>query len=165
MMNQTKLRLLAAGATLITTIVAVAQEHDPAMHSHHAAGGAPAEDTRVLVQFPDALRQHTLANMRGHLQTGSRIQAALAAGHYDQAGEIAEQNLGMSSLKLHGASEVAPHMPPAMREAGTAMHRAASRFAVAVNDTAVSGDIQPALAALSEVTEACVACHSGFRLQ
>jgi cytochrome c556 len=48
---------------------------------------------------------------------------------------------------------------------GTAMHRAASRFAVAASDAAVSGDVKPALAALSRVTQSCVACHSSFRLQ
>ena len=47
----------------------------------------------------------------------------------------------------------------------TEMHRAASRFAVATIDAAVAGDVKPALAALSDVTRQCLACHSGFRVQ
>jgi len=107
----------------------------------------------------------TLANMRDHLLSLQEIQAALADGRSDQAGEIAEQRLGMTSLKLHGAHEVAQSMPKAMRDMGTEMHRAASRFAVVANDAAVSGDVKPALAALSKVTQSCVARHASFRLQ
>ena len=40
-----------------------------------------------------------------------------------------------------------------------------SRFAVATIDAAVAGDVKPALAALSDVTRQCLACHSGFRVQ
>ena len=50
-----------------------------------------------------------------------------------------------------------------MREAGSNMHRAASRFATASQDAAVSDKIEPALAALSEVTKLCVACHTTYR--
>jgi len=47
-----------------------------------------------------------------------------------------------------------------MRQAGTSMHRAASRFALKVQE----GDILPAYNALSEVTSACVACLRVFEL-
>ena len=122
-------------------------------------------DNRTLVQYPEMLRVHTLTNMRDHLLALGEIQEALAAGAFDRAGEIAEQRLGMTSLERHGAHEVAGHMPAEMRDMGTAMHRAASRFAVAANDAAVSGDVRPALAALARVTQSCVACHDNFRLQ
>lgn len=160
--------LLTAGAALAVTLAARAEQeehhHDPHMHNagHEAAAVA---DTRTLVQYPETLRTHTLANMRDHLLSLQEIQTALASEQFDKAGEIAEQRLGMTSLKLHGAHEVAQYMPEAMQDMGTEMHRSASRFAVVASDAAVSGDVKPALAALSKVTQSCVACHASFRLQ
>jgi hypothetical protein len=39
-----------------------------------------------------------------------------------------------------------------MRDAGTAMHHAASRFAVTAQDANVTGDLKPVLAGLAEMT-------------
>jgi cytochrome c556 len=33
------------------------------------------------------------------------------------------------------------------------------------NDASATGDVKPALPALSRVTAQCVACHEGFRVQ
>ncbi len=157
---------LGAMATVAVAVaVQAGQKHDPGMHMQHMNADAAVIDTRTIVHFPEELRIHTLANMRDHLLALSEIQQALALEQFDQAGEIAEQRLGMSSLGLHGAHEVGQYMPTAMAAIGTRMHQAASRFAVAANDAAVAGDVKPALAALSDVTRQCVACHSGFRVQ
>lgn len=150
-----------------------AQPHDPAMHMQHH-GQPPAQkkpaqampkDTRQAVYFPKTLREHTLANMRDHLLALQEIQAALAQQEYDKAADIAEHRLGMSSLSLHGAHDVAKYMPKGMLEAGTAMHRNASRFAVAAKDVGATGDVRPALAALASTTAQCVACHAGYRVK
>ena len=50
----------------------------------------------------------------------------MAQDQLQNAAEVAESRLGMSSLQLHGASHMAPLMPEEMRHAGTNMHRAAS---------------------------------------
>jgi cytochrome c556 len=71
----------------------------------------------------------------------------------------------MSSLQTHGAHEVARFMPKAMQDAGTAMHRSASRFALVAKDASVSGDLKAAVGALAQVNQTCVACHAGFRLK
>lgn len=124
-----------------------------------------AEDTRIFVKYPDALRIHTLANMRDHLLTLTKIQESLAKGAFDEASDLAEQRLGMSSLGLHQAHEVATFMPKGMQDAGTAMHRAASRFAIVAKDASVTGDVKAPLSALAVVSQACVACHAAYRLQ
>jgi hypothetical protein len=49
---------------------------------------------------------------------------------------LAEQRVGMNSLGLHGAAHMAPFMPLPMQEIGTSMHRAASRLAIVLQDTA-----------------------------
>lgn len=72
-------------------------------------------DSRILVKFPEPLLTHTLANMRDHLAALGEMQNALANGEYDRAAEVAEQRLGMSSLKTHGAHEVAEFMPKGMQ--------------------------------------------------
>lgn len=154
-----------AGAMLAAIALAHAQHtHDQVMHQH-APGSTTTTDDRLVVHFPEELRIHTLANMRDHLLALQEIQDALAGQQFDQAAKIAEQRLGMSSLRLHGAHEVARYMPEGMQNVGTEMHRAASRFAVAALDAGATGDIKPSLAALARVTQQCVACHSAYRVR
>ena len=59
---------------------------------------------------------------------------------------------------------MAQMMPEGMRTIGTAMHKAASQFAIAVVDAGTDDDLKPALAALSKITQQCVACHSAYRM-
>ena len=160
-----RLTLLAAavsGAIVLMAGIASAQHHGHLPRKGHD----PATiDTRVLVHFPPALAAHTLANMRDHLLSLQEINEALAAGQYDKAAKISEERLGMTSLRLHGAHEVAKYMPQGMQDAGSAMHRAASRFAITAQDAGVTGHLKPVLGALSEVMSACVGCHAGYRLK
>ena len=157
-----------AAATLIAGALALAAGAalPPAAAQHH---GIPqhtaAPDAREPVGFPAALKAHTLANMRDHLLALAQIQQALADGMYERAGQLAEQRLGMSSLTAHGAHEASKFMPQGMQDTGTSMHRSASRFAVEVQNSSASGDLGPALSALARTTQACVACHAGYRLE
>lgn len=143
--------------------MALAQQHDHA--AHQAPDAVSAGDTREVVEFPPDLKQHMLANMRGHLQTLQEIQEALSAKNEDKAARMAEQMLGLSSLQLHGAHVIGKFMPQGMRDAGSEMHRSASRFAIEAQNASVTGDVRPALQALSRVTAGCVACHAGYRLK
>jgi hypothetical protein len=137
-----------------------------AQHQHSHDMSAPSvPDARQFVEFPPVLVEQTLANMRDHLQTLQEIQLHLGMGHTDIAAKIAEERLGMSSLGLHGAAEVSKYMPQGMQDAGTAMHRAASRFAVTAQDTGVTGDLKPAFTGLAEITAECAGCHAGYRLK
>ncbi len=107
------------------------------------------------------MQQHMMTNMRDHLVAINEILINMANGKLDAAADVAETRLGMSSLELHGASHMARFMPEGMRQVGTSMHRAASRFALKLQE----GDALPAYSALSEVTSACVACHSAYRIR
>ena len=158
-----KLLLAAAfaGLGLLFVGVGAAQQHT----HHHDHGITPIGDTRQFVQFPDELREQTLANMRDHLLALQEIQEALSQKQEDKAARIAEERLGLSSLTLHGAHEVAKYMPQGMQDAGSEMHRAASRFAIEAQNAGVTGDLRPALDGLSKVTAQCVGCHAGYRLK
>jgi hypothetical protein len=176
-MNRKKSGLSRPIKSLAATTMAIlagcaAPSGDHAAHMHppspaavdHAAH-VPAADPRTMVQFPEMLRTHTLANMRDHLLALAEIQDQLARGAYDKASDIAEQRLGMSSLGLHGAHDVAKFMPQGMQAAGTAMHRSASQFAIVAKDASVTGDLKGSLAALAKVSQTCVACHAAYRIQ
>ena len=137
-----------------------------AQHKHGHDMSAPgAPDVREFVKFPPMLIEETLANMRDHLQTLQEIQLHLGMGHTDVAAKLAEARLGMSSLGLHGAAEVSKYMPQGMQDAGTAMHHAASRFAVTAQEAGATGDLKPVFAGLGEITAQCVGCHAGYRLK
>ena len=119
------------------------------------------DEERRLVQLPEMMQQHMMSNMRDHLVAINEILIKMANGDFEKAAEVAEYRLGMSSLESHGASHMAKFMPEGMRQAGTAMHKAASRFALKAQEE----EVLPAYNALSEVTSACVACHSGYRIR
>jgi hypothetical protein len=144
---ETMKKMLSAGVVAATLLLA-----------HPLA--AVADDGRELVRLPDMMKEHMLANMRDHLAALHEIQAALATGHLDQAGDIAEHRIGMSSLEAHNAAHMAPFMPKGMREIGNEMHHAASRFAI----TTQEGDLPKALGALAKITQQCILCHAGYRV-
>lgn len=114
-----------------------------------------------MVDLPAMMQQHMMSNMRDHLAAINEILIHLANDQLDQAADIAEYRLGMSSLKSHGASHMAKFMPEGMQQTGTSMHRAASRFALKAQE----GEALSAYNALSEVTTSCVACHSSYRIR
>ena len=154
-------------AIVLATTTLAACSHAPGagdqgLHNH---GSTSDIDARTEVVFPEPLRAHTLSNMRDHLKALAEIQIALAEGKFDTASAVAEQRLGMSSLKSHGAHDVARYMPAGMQAAGEAMHRSASRFAIEAQNSGATGDLKPAVQALAQVTATCVACHAGYRLR
>lgn len=120
-----------------------------------------ADDSREMVELPEMMQRHMMANMRDHLAAIDEILAFLGEGETDKAADVAENRLGMSSLQSHGAGHMAKFMPAGMRQLGTSMHRAASRFALVAQE----GDAAPAYRALTEVTSACVACHAAYRIR
>ncbi|MCB1733611.1 MAG: hypothetical protein H6981_01685 [Gammaproteobacteria bacterium] len=119
------------------------------------------DDARAWVPMPTAMQEHMLSNMRDHLAALHDILRNMAAGNLDEAAEIAESRLGVSSLERHGASHMANLMPEGMQSVGTGMHKAASHFALKAQE----GEVLPAYRALSEVTAACVACHAAYRIR
>ena len=123
-----------------------------------------ADDSRQLVEFPDMMKNHMLANMRDHLVSLTEIQQFIAAAEYEKASEVAEKRLGLSSLDDHGAAHRAQMMPKEMQEIGTGMHKAASKFALSIEEAGASGDIKPALADLATLMQQCVSCHSAYRV-
>jgi hypothetical protein len=133
-----------------------------------ATGAGQAQDSRELVRLPEPMQEHMLGNMRDHLATLSDIIGDMAEGKFDEAAKLSEQQLGMSSLGLHGAAHMAPFMPQPMQDIGTSMHRAASRLAIVLQDASVSptfDGMRDVSRALHEVTTTCTACHASYRIR
>ena len=127
-----------------------------------------AEDERELVPFPEKMQDHMMSNMRDHLRSLEDILSALANGDVDKAGEIAESRIGMSSLGIHGAAQIAKFMPEPMQAMGTELHHAASKFVIAVQnaDMEPNEQFQKAIfGALSDISATCNACHSAYRIR
>jgi len=120
-----------------------------------------AEETRQLVQIPEKMQQHMMSNMRDHLRAINEILGYMGDAELDKAADVAEYRLGMSSLNSHGAERMAEFMPEGMRQAGTSMHRSASRFALKAQE----GDLLAPYQMLADITAACVACHAGYRIR
>lgn len=128
---------------------------------------AKAEDERIKVDMPAMMRDHMLGNMRDHLKALDEIFLALSQGQTSVAAKIAENRLGMSSTKAHGAAHMAPFMPENMRTLGTNMHRAASQFAQAIE----LSDLEPITEnqlkiyqSFQNITANCTACHETYRV-
>lgn len=126
-----------------------------------SVGVVAMEDNRTYVELPEMMQQHMMSNMRDHLAALNEILIFLGNRDLEKAADTAEYRLGMSSLESHGASHMAKFMPEGMREAGTKMHKAASRFALKAQE----GELLPAYNALSDITSACVACHTGYKIR
>lgn len=165
------------------TAYAQAPMHQMDHMQHMQQMATDSNDTRQQVNFPPEMRQHTLANMRDHLEALSEILSNMSAGQYAKAARVANARLGMDSPSAEGCKgedtsgklqmskpanmdhQMAQFMPEGMRNIGLAMHQAASDFAVEANKAGKAGNPKQALAALSKVTQQCAACHASYKVQ
>ena len=129
------------------------------------AGPALAEDTRQLAMLPLPAQETLRQEMLNNLVALNDILTLVATGKLREAGEIAEQQLGLSAQGRHRdkpfEARPGPHMPPAMHALAMEGHRAASEFAKA----AQAGERDRALALLPNLTSACVTCHASWRIR
>ena len=93
-------------------------------------GASWTEDARELVHLPRPMLEHMLGNMRDHLAALNEIIGDIANSKFDEATKIAEQRLGMSSLSLHRAAHLSPHLPKPMQNIESSMHQAESRLVI-----------------------------------
>jgi len=118
------------------------------------------QDTRRKVDMPPPMQSHMLTNMRDHLAALAEMHRLISQDRWDDAADAVESRLGMSSMGRHGAGHMGRFMPPAMREYGAGMHRAASRLARALQ----AEDFDQMQTSLADTLEACDGCHSTFRI-
>ena len=151
---------LAALLLVIPPICVVAQ---PAGDDESTAIGQTSEDHRVLVDIPESVQARIRSEMREHLVSLHSIVAALADQRLDDVAEIASEQLGSGRMRNHRNRGGGPgrHLPPAMRSIGRSMHSAAD----AVAEAAKEGNQAEAMRRLGQITAACSACHSSYRIR
>ena len=122
-----------------------------------------AEDVRQLVEMPPEAQQLIRQEMRDNVFALNAIIGLLAEGKLEEAGQLAEREMGTSAMGRFRGNPAAPgrHMVPEMRNLGRGMHFAATEFA----DAAAVGELPDALAALKKLTEKCAACHAAYRIR
>jgi hypothetical protein len=170
-----RMKLLAAAIGGLSLAAAAAIAEDD--HHEHMQMSQMMKDTRIEVDVPDPMKTRMLANMRAHQEAVAEILAALAKGEGEGAAKIADSRLGMNSPGAAACKPaaksgalgdmpmmMAKHMPDEMRALGMTMHAQASKFAEEAGKIKQGGDMRPALAELSQVVQACNACHAAYRL-
>lgn len=120
-------------------------------------------DPRTAVPLPPASFLHEREVMRDHLEAMARIEADLARQDWNDAAHVAQQHLGLDVMGPTQMQLMHRYMPPPMQAMGMHFHQAAANLVVQIQDAGASGDPGPALGALAEVTQACVACHAAYR--
>lgn len=124
-----------------------------------------AEDGRQLVQMPPAAEANLRTEMLANLRAVNEILSLVAEGKFKEAGDVAENVLGQSTMGKYRTqpfeARPGPHMPPAMHGIAINGHRTASEF----SRIAATGDRDKTLAALPSITAACVACHHAYRIR
>ena len=127
------------------------------------AGVACAEDSRQLAPLPPAAQESLRQEMLDNLLAVNEVLSLIAVGKVEEAGAVAESQLGVSAMGKHRSKPLdarpGAHMPPAMHGIGMEGHQAVSEFAA----VAKTGDRDKALALLPNITTACVGCHFSYR--
>ncbi len=152
------LLVLLATATIITapSIHAEVPAPSPEKTSPPSTG-----DSRQFVSMPEQARALMRQDMLNHLITLSTLTGLLATRNLATAAEVAENEMGKSSMGKHRASGMGPgrFMPLEMRQLGWGMHESASEFA----EIARRGDLSAAYVAFQNITSSCIACHHSYR--
>lgn len=129
------------------------------------AGTVHADDRRQFATLPAPAQETLRREMLDNLTALNEILALVGTGKFKEAGDVAEQKLGLSAQGKHRSlpfeARPGPQMPPAMHALGMDGHRAASEFASAAR----AEERERALALLPNLTAACVACHFSWRIR
>ena len=183
-----KILFAAACGLSLFAAAAIAEEDDDDAGGHmtrqqtpmtmdHMKMSPKTGDARQEVDVPSPMRTQMLSHMRGHAEAIADILTALSKGDGAAAAKIADAHLSLASpgaaaCKPNAKSGelgempamMASHMPDDMRALGLTMHEQASKFAQEAAKIGPGGDMRPALAELSQVVQACNACHAAYRL-
>lgn len=122
-----------------------------------------ANADRQSAELPGFVSKQLMSTMRNHLETLEKITFLLSENKYVEAADMAEKNIGMSSVEIHFQRHSGKYMPKGMRAISKRLHQAASDFALSAREAEKNGDLNRAFADLSQVMKQCVACHDAYR--
>jgi hypothetical protein len=127
------------------------------------SGASLAADQRQLVKLTPLAQETLQQEMLDNLLALNEILTLVADNKMEEAGAVAEQQLGKSAMgknaRLPFDARPGPQMPSAMHDIGRTGHFAASEFAA----VASKGNRDAALGKLPALVGSCVACHAAYR--
>ena len=155
-----KKTMLTAGTMLLISfsVYAYAEDHNQAghdmmMHQNHMSA---AQDERISLNLPPAMKQHQLSNMRSHLEAVQSIIGLLAEEKYGEASGIAHSKLGATPEMLKMCNMFANED---FKKLGLAFHQSGDDL----GDTLKTGNLKNSLRALHTTMNYCVSCHANYR--
>lgn len=145
----------ATAALSILATLSMAQAAEPMMHhgNHHQTSMA---DTRISLQLSPEMKQHQLANMRGHVEAVKSIVGLMAEKKFAEASGVAHTQLGLtpemqSMCDMFGNEN--------FRKLGHAFHKSGDEL----GEVLKTGNVGKSLSALNRTMQYCVECHAAFR--
>lgn len=150
----------AVGLVALAAAVACDQPRDDGDQAtrQSVAEQHAGDDTREEIVVPAAVRQSVRAEMRQML---GALDRALGSAAGDDAGGVAEAaRSGGTAIAVDMDPALADALPAEFLQLGMATHQAFDAVAAAA-ETGLGAD--SVLAALHQVTNHCVACHTTYR--
>lgn len=161
MRPHTKLLWTAAGLVTLAASVACDQPRDdgdqamrPTVAEQHAV-----DDAREEIVVPAAVRYMVRAEMRQMLVALDRVVGSAAAN--DAAGMAEAARSGGTAIAVDMDPALADALPSEFMQLGMATHRA---FDAVAETAETHSGADSVLAALHQLTNHCVACHTTYRL-
>ena len=113
-------------------------------------------DMRTSLGVTGAMKQHQLANMRGHVDAIKTIVGLMADSKFEEAAKIAHDQLGLT-----------PDMQAMcgmfnnenFEKLGLAFHKSGDEL----GDVLKTKDVNASLRALNRTMQYCVECHANYR--
>jgi hypothetical protein len=158
-----RLILLSAGsgASLLVSVIGLAQERPTGQPSEHRNGVAAIVDQRTAIMLSDDESAFVRREMRGLLESVRDILDASSAGDRARLAEAARR-AGLNGPEAeHIPKSLAPKLPPEFKKLGLATHRGFDQIAL---DVEQSGATDRAPKQLVELMGNCLACHATWRL-
>lgn len=140
------------GATGLNSALAAEQMTHYGSHHHEA----DVTDARISLELSPQMKQHQLANMRGHVEAIRTIVGLIAENKFDDASRTAHTQLGLtpemqSMCDMFGNEH--------FRKLGYDFHKSGDDL----GDMLKTGDARKSLRALNKTMQYCVECHATFR--
>ena len=155
------IRQLQTAAVILLLTIPVAQlsaEQDHHNHSmmHQQHRQKNRVDLRTPLNLPPQMAQHQLSNMRGHLEAVQKIVSLVAKSNFEDASDIAWQQLGSRPEMLKMCNQIDNED---FKQRGLRFHESGDALAKALK----TKDTGRSLDALNNTLQHCTSCHATYK--
>jgi hypothetical protein len=161
-MNRITVASVGLGLAGFLSLTAVGEAQHEQRHPR-IKEGAPADsrqDQRTALNLDPAAEAGLKLTMREHLEAIRDIVAALGRQEFEQAAEVAHDELGFPKHHLAMQREAGAMFPPRYHELAMAHHQESEDLAKMIS----SKDLKTVLPQLERTIGACVSCHRAYKL-